>query len=88
MELKTADVAMEGRRSRQQRPGGLTPRQHDILKLVAHGHTNREIAELLGLSVRTVEVHRFNLMRRLGASNVAQLLRLALKRRLLSKSSL
>ena len=56
----------------------LTPRQRDILRLVSIGHTNREIAEVLDISVRTVEVHRFNLMRRLNVRNVAQLLRRAL----------
>jgi RNA polymerase sigma factor (sigma-70 family) len=64
----------------------LTPRQKEILRLVAQGLTNREIAEHLGISVRTVEVHRFNLMRRLRVRNVAQLLRQALALRLLSKS--
>jgi DNA-binding NarL/FixJ family response regulator len=64
----------------------LTPRQRDILRLVALGHTNREIATLLEISVRTVEVHRFNLMRRLEVRNVAQLLRRALQMGLLSKN--
>ena len=64
----------------------LTPRQKEILRLVAQGSTNREIAAHLGISVRTVEVHRFNLMRRLRVRNVAQLLRQALLLRLLPKS--
>ena len=64
----------------------LTPRQRDILRLVSVGHTNREIANMLQISVRTVEVHRFNLMRRLNVRNVAQLLRRALQLGLLSKS--
>lgn len=64
----------------------LTPRQRDILRLVSVGHTNREIATVLQISVRTVEVHRFNLMRRLNVRNVAQLLRRALQLGLLSKS--
>jgi DNA-binding CsgD family transcriptional regulator len=64
----------------------LTPRQKEILRLVAQGLTNREIAEQLDISVRTVEVHRFNLMRRLRVRNVAQLLRQALALRLLPKS--
>ncbi|WP_455243427.1 response regulator transcription factor [Petrachloros mirabilis] len=64
----------------------LTPRQRDILRLVSIGHTNREIANMLHISVRTVEVHRFNLMRRLNVRNVAQLLRRALQLGLLSKS--
>jgi DNA-binding NarL/FixJ family response regulator len=64
----------------------LTPRQGDILRLVSIGHTNREIAEVLEISVRTVEVHRFNLMRRLNVRNVAQLLRRALQLSLLAKT--
>ncbi len=64
----------------------LTPRQRDILRLVSIGHTNREIAEMLEISVRTVEVHRFNLMRRLSVRNVAQLLRRALQLGLLAKT--
>lgn len=66
--------------------GGLTPRQKEILKLVSQGQTNRDIARRLAISVRTVEVHRFNLMRRLKVRNVAQLLRQALLRGFLSKN--
>lgn len=64
----------------------LTPRQKEILRLVAQGLTNREVAKHLGISVRTVEVHRFNLMRRLKVRNVAQLLRQALIQGLLPRS--
>lgn len=64
----------------------ITPRQREILKMVALGHTNREIGESLNISVRTVEVHRFNLMRRLNVRNVAQLLRLALQQGLLPRN--
>jgi two-component system secretion response regulator SsrB len=64
----------------------VTPRQREILKMVALGHTNREIAETLAISIRTVEVHRFNLMRRLNVRNVAQLLRQALQHGLLPRN--
>src|SRR3954465_5708836 len=64
----------------------LTPRQRDILRLVSIGHTNREISEVLAISVRTVDEHRFNLMRRLNVRNVAQLLRRALQLGLLAKT--
>jgi len=64
----------------------LTTRQKEILKLVALGHTNREIGQQLDISVRTVEVHRFNLMRRLRVRNVAQLLRQGLLLRLIPKN--
>lgn len=65
----------------------LTTRQKEILRLVAQGYTNREIGERLDISVRTVEVHRFNLMRRLRVRNVAQLLRQALALHLISKGT-
>lgn len=63
----------------------LTARQKKILRLVAQGYTNREIGEQLNISIRTVEVHRFNLMRRLHVRNVAQLLRRAILLRLIPK---
>ncbi len=64
----------------------ITPRQREILKMVALGHTNREIGEALAISIRTVEVHRFNLMRRLNVRNVAQLLRQGLQHGLLPRN--
>jgi DNA-binding NarL/FixJ family response regulator len=67
-------------------PHRVTPRQKEILRFVAEGLTNREIAGHLNISVRTVEVHRFNVMRRLRVRNVAQLLRQALVMGLLPKS--
>jgi two-component system secretion response regulator SsrB len=67
-------------------PQHITPRQREILKMVAMGHTNREIASSLQISVRTVEVHRFNLMRRLRVRNVAQLLRQSLQQGLLPRN--
>ena len=75
------------RTARQSKPTvSITPRQREILRLVSLGHTNREIAGSLGISVRTVEVHRFNLMRRLNVRNVAQLLRQALQQNLLPRN--
>ena len=83
------------KKKRKRRPAGagkaaarLTPRQKEILRLVAQGLTNREVAHNLKISVRTVEVHRFNLMRRLRVRNVAQLLRQALLLRRRRKQAL
>lgn len=64
----------------------LTPRQQQILELVTEGYTSREIATQLKISMQTVEVHRFNLMRRLNVRNVAQLIRQALILRYLPKA--
>ena len=57
----------------------LTPRQREILQLVAEGHTSKEIAQRLGLSYRTVETHRNQLMKRLGISDLTGLVRLAVR---------
>jgi two-component system response regulator NreC len=62
---------------------GLTLRERDIVRLVALGHTNTEIAELLTLSVRTVEKHRGRIQGRLGLSGRAELVRWALGQGLL-----
>jgi DNA-binding NarL/FixJ family response regulator len=62
----------------------LTPRQREILQLVAEGKSTREIAELLHLSVKTVETHRAQLMERLDIHDVAGLVRYALNKGLIS----
>ena len=59
-------------------PGGLTDREVDILRLIALGHTNTEIAEQLYLSVRTVETHRAHIQQKLGRTTRAELVRYAL----------
>jgi two-component system response regulator NreC len=51
----------------------LTPRELDVLRLLVKGNTNRQVAGLLGLSVRTVENHRANLMGKLGLSSRVEL---------------
>ena len=62
----------------------LTPRQREILQLVAEGRSTREIADTLHLSVKTVETHRAQLMERLDIHDVAGLIRYALKKGLIS----
>jgi DNA-binding NarL/FixJ family response regulator len=57
----------------------LTPRQREVLQLVAEGHTNREIAQTLGIGVKTVETHRMQLMKELDLHDVAGLVRYALE---------
>jgi two-component system response regulator NreC len=65
-------------------PGRLTPREIEILKLIAKGHTNKEIAELLSLSLRTVETHRSNLRTKLQMDSRAELVRYAARQGLLN----
>jgi two-component system response regulator NreC len=58
----------------------LTDRELEVLRLVALGHSNTEIAKLMFISVRTVETHRANLQRKLGVSGRPELVRYALER--------
>ncbi len=63
--------------------GVLSPRETEVLRLVARGQTNRQIAKTLSLSVRTVDSHRANLMNKLGVSSRAELIQYALEHHLL-----
>jgi len=56
----------------------LSEREHEVLRLLALGHTNQEIAKLLSISVRTVETHRAHLVRKLGLKTRAEIVRYAL----------
>jgi DNA-binding NarL/FixJ family response regulator len=58
----------------------LTPREEEVVKLVAEAHTNKEIAEILHLSEKTVENHRSNAMRKLGMRDRVELVRYAIRR--------
>ncbi len=59
---------------------GLTNREREILKLIAEGHTNQEIAELLVLSVATVQTHRAHIMAKLGLHSRTELIKYAIRR--------
>jgi DNA-binding NarL/FixJ family response regulator len=61
----------------------LTPREREILKLLAEGNSVKEIAVLLALSVKTVEAHKFNLMRKLDIHNKAQLVTYAIQKKII-----
>jgi two-component system response regulator NreC len=66
----------------------LTEREIEVLRLIARGLTNREIAERLFLSVRTIESHRARIQRKLGRSGRSDLVEYALERRLVEPSEL
>jgi DNA-binding NarL/FixJ family response regulator len=61
----------------------LTPRQRDVLRLIVKGQRMKEIAANLGLSARTVETHKYEMMETLGLHSTAELVRYALDRRVL-----
>ena len=61
----------------------LTPREQEVVKLVAEAHTNKEIAAILHLSEKTVENHRSNAMRKLGMRDRVELVRYAIRKGLI-----
>ena len=63
----------------------LSEREREVLRLLALGHTNQEIAKMLYISVRTAETHRANIMQKLGLTTRAELVRYALSARVLSR---
>lgn len=66
-------------------PDGLSERELEVLRMIALGHTNAEIAEQLYLSVRTVETHRAHIQQKLRLSSRSELVRYALERGLLDE---
>jgi len=68
----------------QPRSSTLTPREREVLKMIAEGNSVKEIASLLGLSNKTVEAHKFNLMRKLKIHNKAQLVTYAIRRKIVN----
>jgi len=71
-------VSLDKKQPRVSHPS-LTSREIEILTLVAEGKSNKEIAKLLNISIRTVQTHRFNLMKKLGVHDRTQLVRHAIK---------
>lgn len=75
-EVRVGPVA-DGRRSVEVRGfDQLTPREREVLQLITNGQSNKEAGRLLGISPRTVEVHRARVMEKLGAKNAADLMRI------------
>lgn len=66
------------RAEQQHRLEALTPREREVMELLVEGRANKETADALGLSVRTVEGHRARLMEKLGANSLADLVRIKL----------
>ena len=84
---KVAQMVLDGyldKKPIQERDGQnsasrLTPRQREIVQLLAEGKSSKEVAAVLGLSVKTAETHRANIMRRLDCHSVSELVRYAVR---------
>jgi DNA-binding NarL/FixJ family response regulator len=64
---------------RGEQPAELTPREQEVVKLIAEAHTNKEIAEILHLSEKTVESHRARVLQKLGMRDRVELVRYAIR---------
>lgn len=73
-----APISRNGRMPARRRSHDLTRRERQILQLIWSGLKNKEIGQRLKISVKTVEAHRSNMMKKLDVSNTAQLLKTAL----------
>lgn len=67
----------------QNMTNGLTPREREILQLIAEGHTNKEIAEILSIAVKTVQAHRANLMAKLDLHDRSDLIKYAIRKKII-----
>jgi len=76
--LEERGAAGRRRREASERVASLSTRECEVLQHLLAGHSNKEIANGLGISLRTVEMHRSNMMDRLQASSLAEALKLAL----------
>ncbi|MEX1357135.1 MAG: response regulator transcription factor [Gaiellaceae bacterium] len=79
-------IAAEAAERRRAEEDPLSEREREILRLLALGHTNQEIAKMLFISVRTAEAHRAHIMRKLGIATRAELVRYALRHGLLEQA--
>src|SRR5579859_1814967 len=75
---RSESTSVQQQRAAAERLGKLTAREHQVLERIIAGRLNKQIADDLGISIKTVEAHRANIMEKLSVNTVADLLRLAL----------
>ena len=73
------NTKMQARQTAVEDPYGLTRREKEILRMVIDGQHNKQISESFGKSVRTIETHRFNIMKKLGVNNAIDMVNKAVK---------
>jgi DNA-binding NarL/FixJ family response regulator len=78
-------IASDAEAKRRAEEDPLSDREREILRLLALGHTNQEIAKMLYISVRTAETHRAHIMQKLRVTTRAELVRYALDQGLLAE---
>jgi DNA-binding NarL/FixJ family response regulator len=79
-------VEISSRESRNEAARALTPRQREVLQLLAEGHTMKEAAAILHVATRTVAFHKYRIMQDFGLENNSDLLRFAIKQRVVQQA--
>ena len=80
---KTAVPASDGSASDRPPRSRVTPREREVLQLLAEGKSNKEVADILQISVKTAETHRANIMLKLGFHSVTELVRYAVRNKII-----
>ena len=80
---KTVQHSGEGFATQRSSRSRLTPREREIVQLLAEGKSNKEVAAVLGISVKTAETHRANIMLKLNFHSVTELVRYALRNKMI-----
>jgi two-component system response regulator NreC len=81
--LIVTDYLRWGDLSAQESSDGLTDRERQILQLIAEGYTNKQIAEILSISIKTVQAHRLNLMKKLDLHDRGELIKYAIQKKII-----
>lgn len=77
--LNRSDPSVATRSTSHDRFGKLTPRERDVFEKLVAGASNKEAGRQLGISPRTIEIHRARIFDKLGAKNVTELVRMAVR---------
>lgn len=81
--LIVTDYLRWGDLSTQDSSDGLTDRERQILQLIAEGYTNKQIADILSISIKTVQAHRLNLMKKLDLHDRGELIKYAIQKKII-----
>jgi two-component system response regulator NreC len=81
--LVAADYLRWGDLQKRESVEGLSPREREVLQLIAEGYTNKEMAEILCISIKTVQAHRYNLMGKLDLHDRGELIKYAIQKKII-----
>ncbi len=81
---RIAQIALRAYLSKEHTSVALTPREHEVLQLLAEGKSNKEVATALDISVMTAETHRANIMHKLGLHSIAELVHYAVRHKIIT----